>query len=247
MLRFTFDYIPSQTHNFTQFFCLIPPLLCLLSSAPYLTFPHIFVSNHPSPIQGIVHRAIKPSNLMLHLLEDETSLKIANFSLAVCVGGKGGANIHTNQTDGHHGASLIIPSQTLIFLDYSVSNTHFNTFLSHTTSFMSFIRTKFTFPSHFCLKSSFHSTFTDAVITPTSHPFNTTSAHTVEFVAPEILSGSTYGKAVDMWSVGVVLFVLLGGYSPFYDDDEEVMKTRILRNDYQFDADCFAFVSEVHH
>ena len=38
---------------------------------------------------------------------------------------------------------------------YSVLNIHFNTFLSQTTSFMSCIRPKCPFSSHFCLKSSF--------------------------------------------------------------------------------------------
>jgi len=46
------------------------------------------------------------------------------------------------------------------------------------------------------------------------------------YVAPEILdigmSSETYTPAVDMWSVGVILFILLSGNSPFENEDEQV-------------------------
>ncbi len=47
-----------------------------------------------------------------------------------------------------------------------------------------------------------------------------TCACAAQYVAPEILQMSdgnmeAYGLAVDMWSIGVILFILLSGYSPF--------------------------------
>ena len=32
--------------------------------------------------------------------------------------------------------------------------------------------------------------------------------------------GTKYGPACDLWSMGVILFILLGGYPPFYDESE---------------------------
>jgi len=46
---------------------------------------------------------------------------------------------------------------------------------------------------------------------------------TPQYVAPEVINETGedhYGVEVDMWSAGIVLFVLLGGYPPFYDESE---------------------------
>ena len=38
---------------------------------------------------------------------------------------------------------------------------------------------------------------------------------TVAYMAPEMLTGGAYNEAIDVWSLGVILFILLGGYHPF--------------------------------
>lgn len=44
------------------------------------------------------------------------------------------------------------------------------------------------------------------------------------YMAPEILEHKDYGKEVDMWSIGVITFILLCGYPPFSDDSNEEVK-----------------------
>lgn len=70
---------------------------------------------------------------------------------------------------------------------------------------------------------------------------------TPQYVAPEIIesaeSYSTYDKAVDMWSAGVVLFILLGGYPPFHHDNESVMFEQIRHGKFKFDEKVWDTIS----
>ncbi|XP_032873308.1 calcium/calmodulin-dependent protein kinase type IV [Amblyraja radiata] len=55
------------------------------------------------------------------------------------------------------------------------------------------------------------------------------------YCAPEILRGYAYGPEVDMWSVGVITYILLCGFEPFYDErGDQHMYKKILNCDYEF-------------
>lgn len=55
------------------------------------------------------------------------------------------------------------------------------------------------------------------------------------YLAPEILERfPAYDTACDLWSVGVILFLLLGGYLPFEDDDEDIVFERTRNGEYDF-------------
>ncbi|KAG5186245.1 a2+/calmodulin-dependent protein kinase, partial [Tribonema minus] len=72
----------------------------------------------------------------------------------------------------------------------------------------------------------------------------TVQCGTPGYVAPEILKGLTYGKEVDMWSVGVITFILLGGYPPFHDDNRAVLFKKIKRGKVVFHAQYWDHVSQ---
>lgn len=61
-----------------------------------------------------------------------------------------------------------------------------------------------------------------------------TQCGTPGYVAPEILKSSPYGAPVDMWSIGVITYILLGGYPPFHDDNQSRLFQKIKRGRFSF-------------
>ncbi|KNC84870.1 CAMK/CAMK1 protein kinase [Sphaeroforma arctica JP610] len=61
-----------------------------------------------------------------------------------------------------------------------------------------------------------------------------TACGTPNYVAPEILRQHGYGKEVDMWSIGVIAYILLCGYPPFYDENDAQLFRKIMKGDYEF-------------
>ncbi|KAG8252166.1 myosin light chain kinase, smooth muscle-like [Homalodisca vitripennis] len=67
---------------------------------------------------------------------------------------------------------------------------------------------------------------------------------TPEFVPPEIINYDPIGVTSDMWSVGVICYVLLSGLSPFMGDTDAETFVNITRVDYDFDDEMFNTISE---
>ena len=72
----------------------------------------------------------------------------------------------------------------------------------------------------------------------------TTRCGTPTYVAPEILKNIPYDQSVDMWSVGVILYVLLCGYPPFSDPNQGALFSKIRTGEWEFVADDWAHVSD---
>lgn len=70
-----------------------------------------------------------------------------------------------------------------------------------------------------------------------------TRCGTPTYVAPEVIRGEPYGTKVDMWSLGVILYTLLGGYPPFYDEDKVQQMKLIKKGVFEFHEDYFDSVS----
>jgi calcium/calmodulin-dependent protein kinase I len=66
---------------------------------------------------------------------------------------------------------------------------------------------------------------------------------TPAYVAPEILQGKPYGKPIDMWSFGVILYILLVGYPPFFDNDQQVLFRKIMKGSFEFHISQWRHIS----
>lgn len=64
------------------------------------------------------------------------------------------------------------------------------------------------------------------------------------YTAPEIIRGECYGPAVDMWSLGVITFILLCGYPPFPQTNELTALRMVVNGDFQFYRNDWENVSE---
>lgn len=114
--------------------------------------------------RGVVHRDLKPENILLLSMEDDNSIKVADF---------GFAKQYDTSTD-------------------------------------------------------------DALVT---------SCGTPGYVAPEILNGKKYGTEVDMWSFGVIIYILLSGYPPFHHENQKQLFALIRNAKFQFEDEYWSPIS----
>jgi calcium-dependent protein kinase len=66
---------------------------------------------------------------------------------------------------------------------------------------------------------------------------------TLYYMAPEVILGN-YNEKCDVWSCGVILYIMLSGNPPFYDNNEEKLKEKICNIEYNFNLPIFDKISE---
>ncbi|XP_038060427.1 calcium/calmodulin-dependent protein kinase type II delta chain-like isoform X4 [Patiria miniata] len=59
-------------------------------------------------------------------------------------------------------------------------------------------------------------------------------AGTPGYLSPEVLKKDPYGRAVDIWACGVILYILLVGYPPFWDEDQHRLYSQIKAGSYDY-------------
>eukprot|EP01100_Stratorugosa_tubuloviscum_P014840 TRINITY_DN8169_c0_g1_i1.p1 TRINITY_DN8169_c0_g1~~TRINITY_DN8169_c0_g1_i1.p1 ORF type:complete len:396 (+),score=201.32 TRINITY_DN8169_c0_g1_i1:69-1256(+) len=76
----------------------------------------------------------------------------------------------------------------------------------------------------------------------------TDAVGTPSYIAPEVLDmldgGPAYGKEIDLWAVGVILYILLCGYPPFYGNDDEEIYCAIQKGDFTFHSPAWDEISD---
>ncbi|NWH80377.1 MYLK protein, partial [Piaya cayana] len=67
---------------------------------------------------------------------------------------------------------------------------------------------------------------------------------TPEFMAPEVVAFEPVGFTTDMWSVGVICYILLSGESPFQGDNDMETLSNITAAQWDFEEETFSEISE---
>lgn len=77
------------------------------------------------------------------------------------------------------------------------------------------------------------------------HELATTACGTPNYVAPEIIQGQGYGKEVDYWSIGVIIYIMLCGFPPFYDENNQTLFQLIKQGTFEFPSPYWDDISEL--
>jgi len=70
-----------------------------------------------------------------------------------------------------------------------------------------------------------------------------TACGTPSYVAPEVLHATGYGEGVDMWSIGVITYILLCGFPPFYGDTVPEIFEQIMDSNFDYPAEYWGQIS----
>lgn len=71
----------------------------------------------------------------------------------------------------------------------------------------------------------------------------TTRVGTPYYISPEVLD-KKYTKACDLWSIGIVLYILLCGFPPFYGENDNEIFRAIQKGDFKFPSPEWDGISE---
>lgn len=95
-------------------------------------------------------------------------------------------------------------------------------------------------PENVLVTADGHIQITDfgfSCLNPDNQPLYT-FAGILEYMAPEVIEKKGYDKMVDLWGLGILMYELRHGVTPFRGEDSEITKHNIIQNICEMDSDC---------
>jgi len=64
-------------------------------------------------------------------------------------------------------------------------------------------------------------------------------------LAPEVIRGTGYDENIDYWSIGIILYILLCGFPPFFDDNNDKLFEKITKGKFEFPSPYWDDISDL--
>uniref|UniRef100_A0A1A7XMB0 Protein kinase, X-linked n=1 Tax=Iconisemion striatum TaxID=60296 RepID=A0A1A7XMB0_9TELE len=100
-------------------------------------------------------------------------------------------------------------------------------------------------PENILLDSEGHIRLTDFGFAKKLSDRTWTLCGTPEYLAPEVIQSKGHGRAVDWWALGILVFEMLAGYPPFYDDNPFGIYQKILSGKLEFPRHLDFYVKDL--
>ena len=157
--------------------------------------------------RGIIHRDIKPENILLASKASHTDIKISDFGLAKVFTVTKAGGLKTKRGDSLSSHDRLLSTASIPELTQTYSSPHAKS-----------IEEKI-FPPKLSL-------------TQQRRPRTFTACGSESYMAPEIFAQHGYGVQVDIWSIGIVLYVLLSGgnYPTHIHSEDHILKDPYLKH-----------------